>query len=119
MKKKTFTNARNIAVLLSVPHLLGGFWFSDSFFDFIFFRIWVGLALLITPLVSNSLLNLIAIRTMVIILIIIGILNSVYMMFGDLTLINGPDFVALILRMVVLYLLIIMLRRTINPILEE
>lgn len=59
--------------------------------QFIFFTVSTGLALLVAPLVSDVLLGFIVVRMLVILLVIIGILNNLYMMYGDLTALYFPD----------------------------
>lgn len=119
MKKKTFKDAKVLSLFLSIIHIGGFIWFSESYlsesFSFIFFTVSTGFALLVAPLVSDVLLGFIVVRMLVILLVIIGILNNLYMMYGDLTALYFPDIHAFIIRILVLYVLIIMLRRMINP----
>ncbi|MDO8445255.1 MAG: hypothetical protein Q7T53_03980 [Deltaproteobacteria bacterium] len=118
MKKKTFKNAKALSLFLGIIHAGGFFWFSEFYLSesvfFIFFTASTGLALLVSPLVSDVLLGFTVVRMLVILLVSIGILNNLYMMYGDLTALYFPDIHAFIIRILVLYVLIIMLRRIIN-----
>jgi len=123
MKKKTFRKAKAISLLLGFLYSGGLIWFGEYYlsqpFYFIFLTISTVLALLITPLISDVMLKLIIIRILGALLGIIAILNNIYTMVVDLTLPNFPDIPAVIMRIAVLVVLIIMLRRVINPQLEE
>jgi len=123
MKKKTFRKAKAISLLMGFLYIGGLIWFGEYYlsqpFYFIFLTISTVLALLITPLISDVMLKLIIIRILGALLGIIAILNNIYTMVVDLTLPNFPDIPAVIMRIAVLVVLIIMLRRVINPQLEE
>lgn len=128
MKKKTFKKARVASVFLGFFHIFGYIWFGDFYLSKLsllnFFNISPGFALLITPFISDALLKSIIIRSIAALLVIIGILNNVYMMIDvSLTAQYFIDIIAIIVevikQLIVLFILIIMLRRIINPKLEE
>lgn len=123
MKKKTFRKAKAISLLMGFIYTGGLIWFAEYYLsETIYIAILTisnVLALLLLPLVSDTLLKFIVIRIIVALLGIIGIINTIYTMVIDLTLPNFPDIPALIMRIVVFLVLVIMIRRIINPHLED
>jgi hypothetical protein len=123
MKKRTFRRAQSISLLMGFIYFGGLIWFSEYYLSetiyFAFLTVSTVLALIILPLISDAMLKKIIVRILGTLLGIIGILNTIYTMFVDLTLPNSSDVPALIMRIVVLLVLVIMIRRIINPQLED
>ena len=125
MKKKTYNRAKALSLILSFIYFGGFIWFGDYHISkpiySIFFTLSTGLALLITPLITNTKLKSIPIRMITILLAVIGILNNMYMMiYAFLTSQHLVDIIAGTLQqMIILFVLVIMIRRIINPQLEE
>src|SRR4030042_1926448 len=108
-----------IALVLSFIHILGFFWYLDNYLSqrslLKFSVLLTGLSLLAILLISDKFLKFVLIRITGIILGAIGILTNTYSMIKDLSLPSSPDIPAVIIRMVVLFLLVILIRRLITP----
>lgn len=123
MRKKTFRNAKITSLVLGFFYIGGYLWFSDYYLSnlslFSLFAISPGLALVILPLISDVLLRYVVIRSVIALLGVIAILNTLYMMGNVLTYTHFIDTIAdMLIHVVVLFVLIIILWRIINPKLE-
>ncbi len=125
MKKKNIKIVKAVSLFMGFIYFGGLIWFGDYYLSkpiyFIFFTLSTGLALIITPLITNNKLKSIPIRMITILLAVIGILNNIYMMiYAFLTSQHLVDIIAGTLQqMIILLVLVIMIRRIVNPQLEE
>lgn len=119
MKRKTFNVLRAVSLLLGFIYSGGFFWFSDYYskkpFLSILFTASTGLALLVIPLITAPLLKSVYVRILSALLGIIGIFNSIYMIVNDLRSPYFPDIPAAILRVLVIFVLVVLMRRVVNP----
>ena len=125
MKKKTFKIVKVVSLLMGFFYIGGFIWFGEYFlskpFYFIFFIVSTGLALLITPLITDTMLKSIVIRLIAALLVIIGIIHNIYMIID--VFLTSRYFVdaidVIIQQLIILFVLVIILRRIINPKLED
>jgi len=118
MKRVNFNIVRYLSLFLGLAFLLGVFWYGANLEYKTIYSVLItlstSLALLITPLIPVRLLKYTVIQILIILLLIVGAINNIYMMYGDLTFIYEVDWPAFILRLIALYLLAIIFWRTIK-----
>jgi len=125
MKRRTFRVAKIISLIMGFVYVSGIIWFGEYYFTKPFYFILLfasnGLALIIAPLMTDAMLRLISVRVTIAMLVIIGSLSNIYMMIYIL--LTSQYFIdtaaGLIQQLIILVVLIIMLRRIINPHLED
>lgn len=101
---------RTLSIILLFPHILGFFWFFDTFnFLLIIAGISMIVALLIVGFVPLKLI-LLKIEPTAKFIIIIGLIGCVYFGIHDLTLRSGPDPGGFLMRCIVFFLLLTYIR---------
>ncbi len=107
-----------ISIFIGFVYLLGYIWYSSHYLTepihFILFNLSTSLALIVVPLIPRKLLKYILIRVLTMLLIILGTINNIYLMYVDLTMINGADWPAFFIRLFVLCILFYFLWRSIK-----
>jgi hypothetical protein len=119
MKKDYFNIVKYLSLFFGLAFILGFFWYSAKpelkAICYILFNVSTGFALLVTPFVPDKFLKYLVVKIVVLLLIIIGIINNLYMMYGDLTFVYEVDWPAFILHLIAMCLLSIIIWRTIKP----
>jgi hypothetical protein len=116
MKKNTLLIARYLSIFLGFASILGFFWYSENYISkevlLILFSLSTSFTLIIASIVPDKLLKYIVIRVILFSIIVMGIINNIYEMYDDLTFIYGAEWHAFFIRIGFLWLLAILLRRT-------
>jgi len=121
MKKQTIKIVKAVSLVMGFIYMGGVVWFGDYYLSkpiyFMFLVLSTGIALLVIPLITDKKLESMPIRVIAILLVVIGIMNNIYMMaYVFLTSQHFVDIIAgTFQQIIILVVLIIMLRRVINP----
>lgn len=114
MNKKHILIIKIISAFFGLSSLLGFIWFGEYYESrpvvFTLFEMSTGMTLLLFALMPLFLINNIMIRIILIILIIVGSASCIYKIIGHWTLVNGPDYGAIILQVIILCIMIIILK---------
>jgi predicted MFS family arabinose efflux permease len=113
MTRKNIIILRIISAVFGMSNILGFVWFGE-FYDLrpvtsILFEMSTGIVLLMFSLMPSFLLKNMIIRIFIIVLIIIGSANCIYKMTRQWNLINGPDYGAIIIQIIILCVMIAIL----------
>lgn len=123
MTKNTIVVIKIISAFFGISIMLGFVWFGDYYASksviSIIFEMSTGISLLIVTVLPISMVKNFAIRIFMTGLIVIGAASFIYRIPRDLQLINGPDYGAIIFKLIVLFLMIAILRYIFKGIKEE
>lgn len=118
MRRNIIIIVKIVSILLSISIILGTLWYGDYYGSkpsfLIFFEVSPGISLLLFALLPGALLKIITIRIFLILLIIIGAASCIYKIPIHWNLINGPDYGAIILQLIILCLMGIILKNIIR-----
>jgi hypothetical protein len=114
MKNNYLIILRVLSIIFGLSVLLGFLWFGDYYqsvsIPSILFEGSTGVSLLIFACMPNFLMRNIIVRIFLIGGLIIGAANCIYKIPGHCKIINGPDYGAIIIEIIILGIIIIILR---------